>query len=496
MAILIIMGNTNRFTFANSIVTANWKAQQIFGTPLEDIFVLHSSQSYELLHSKSNDHQNDQEDWVDHLRRYNIDVKILTHRILEIEPNADSVIRFSNFIEIILKGLPDSPQVLVDLTNGTTLHKTSLSIIAYILDLKNLYMIDTVKLSQLTQGRGFLFLELLQQCYIPAPENTHLDNIAYLNLVEIMRYRSETQKLSDKYAAIDLNYTDPEFFEDNLIHSIQLKLRGDYTRQRDNSQQQRDKAVYRIASSALSASIEDLIRVLVEKFALGDVKRRTFGQILDFINKKLEKDAPSNFDVEFLRRFNDFMLYLRNSTTHKGRLLTEVEKFKAELAVKMAFPYIEFYTDIVHDVLANPTERSNPLQIRHLEADENITGPMYYGLDGDNTGTDLEELFQNNSDESELRKLSNSIKKGVDKISKFIRHNEPKGTIIFEAGDNLLFKGIYSRTALQNMQKFYQEESGLTCSIGYGKSIREVYIALKLAKTEPGKNAIVGIELQ
>ena len=32
--------------------------------------------------------------------------------------------------------------------------------------------------------------------------------------------------------------------------------------------------------------------------------------------------------------------------------------------------------------------------------------------------------------------------------------------------------------------------------IGYGRSFREVYLALKLAKTEPGKNSIVGIELQ
>ena len=44
-----------------------------------------------------------------------------------------------------------------------------------------------------------------------------------------------------------------------------------------------------------------------------------------------------------VRRFNDFMLYLRNSTTHKGRLLSDVERFKAELAIKMSFPFLEFF---------------------------------------------------------------------------------------------------------------------------------------------------------
>ncbi|NJN07775.1 MAG: mCpol domain-containing protein [Richelia sp. SL_2_1] len=36
----------------------------------------------------------------------------------------------------------------------------------------------------------------------------------------------------------------------------------------------------------------------------------------------------------------------------------------------------------------------------------------------------------------------------------------------------------------------------LTCSIGYGSSLTETYLALKIAKTKPGKNSIVGIQFK
>ncbi len=52
----------------------------------------------------------------------------------------------------------------------------------------------------------------------------------------------------------------------------------------------------------------------------------------------------------------------------------------------------------------------------------------------------------------------------------------------------MLFKGTFNETALQDLQQIYQKiTSGLTCSIGFGKTLQEVYLALKLAKAEPGE---------
>ena len=60
----------------------------------------------------------------------------------------------------------------------------------------------------------------------------------------------------------------------------------------------------------------------------------------------------------------------------------------------------------------------------------------------------------------------------------------------------MLFKGALNEATLYTLQGIYQKNTaGMTCSIGYGKTLLEAYLALKLAKAEPGKNRIVGIEL-
>lgn len=79
----------------------------------------------------------------------------------------------------------------------------------------------------------------------------------------------------------------------------------------------------------------------------------------------------------------------------------------------------------------------------------------------------------------------------VERARKF----NSKNKVIFAAGDDLLFRGYVDRELLSELQKIYTRESGLTCSIGYGRTLREVYVAMKLAKAEPGKSGIVGIEL-
>ena len=186
------------------------------------------------------------------------------------------------------------------------------------------------------------------------------------------------------------------------------------------------------------------------------------------------------------------MLHLRNSTTHKGRLLTRLEKFKAELAVKMSFPFIEFYTEIIYPLLISDTNIEKPKQLRKLSAA--TREKFFVGLDGDNTGSLLEELFVASGDESEFRKMSTSIEGAIRNIAAAIDKKWGPKAVIFAAGDDLLFKGNLNITDLQLMQKTYFDNTGLTCSIGYGRSFQEVYLALKLAKSEPGKNSIVGVE--
>ncbi len=495
MSTLIVLGNTNPFTFANSIVAANCKALELFNEGLTDVFVIHSNESQIKLNNQQDD-SNSQGGWIKHLEDHGISQGVLTHRIIEINATSESIDNFIHYIELILNGvLSKNPNLIVDLTNGTSLHKNILSTMAYILDLGHEYLIDITKLGELTKERGFLSIDILKASYVSAPDVTKLDSIAYLNLANIVRYKRLIQQHTDKYVHIDEDTTDRSFFAGNLTHSISLKLQGD---------RKKDNALYRIAVSSISASVEDLITILIDKFTLkgksDNENRPTFGKKLRRLESELQNRLElENADFEFLTKFNDFMLYLRNSTTHKGALLTDVERFKGELAVNMSFPFIEFYTDIIYPVLQKEEASvSRPMmRAKRLANPVNDTNSsFYFGLDGDNTGSSLEELFKTSLDEGSLKRMSSKIVKAIEDIKKHLNNHNLQYSIVFAAGDDVLFKGVFNEAILHTLQELYKKNTeGMTCSIGYGKTLLETHLALKLAKTEPGKNSIVGIEL-
>lgn len=135
MSTLIVLGNINRFTFTNSIVVANCKALELFNEGLTDVFVIHSNESQVSLNSQG--------DWIKHLEDNGISQGVLTHRIIEINSTSESIDNFIRYIELILNGvLSKNPNLIVDLTNGTSLHKNILSTMAYILDLSHEYLYD------------------------------------------------------------------------------------------------------------------------------------------------------------------------------------------------------------------------------------------------------------------------------------------------------------------------------------------------------------------
>lgn len=480
MSTLIILGNINRFTFANSIVAANHKSLQLFEQPLSNIFVIHSRKSQTELQCNN--------DWTDHLDRNNVKTTGIIERVIDIQDTNQFVNDFVAYLEFILKGNDGTQSLMVDLTNGTTQYKNLLSTAAYILDIAHQFMIDTDTLFSLTQDRGFLSIDIVSQAYIPAPLSIQLDSIAYLNLAEVVRYKRIIEHHTSRYGDIGKERSDLGFFKDNLRHSVQLKLQGDRTR---------DNAIYRIATSSIGASVEELVSFLYSLVVADDnaSDRKTLGDKLRDIRLTLERKPNPDFDIDFFRRFNDFVLYLRNSTVHKGKLLTDVQKFKADLSVKMSFPFIEFYTDIVYPLLSNETATEKPSKIKIIDKPDSDQ-LFYFGLDGDNTGSILEDLFLAASDEKSFRRMSEAVDKAVKEIVRMIRTEIPRSNVIFAAGDDVLFKGCFDQAIIQSIQQKYQEVTmGLTCSIGYGRSFREVYLALKLAKTEPGKNSIVGIEL-
>src|SRR5205085_10213529 len=130
--------------------------------------VIHSAASHAKLSTQT--------DWVAHLESEGISQELLTHRVIKIDATKDSVEQFVNYIEIILNGvLSKNPNLIVDLTNGTSLHKNLLSTTAYVLDLGYQYLIDITQVSKLTNEREYLPLDILRASYVPVPDAIQLD---------------------------------------------------------------------------------------------------------------------------------------------------------------------------------------------------------------------------------------------------------------------------------------------------------------------------------
>lgn len=488
MPYLLLHGNINIHTFTNTIVVANEKAKTLFaGRPLDKIFVIHSKASEEKLADKDVRKLCTEQLVLHGIDFYDIDGKVIELHVDASKPSQVSIDKFVEHIEFLFNGvgIDKSNEWIVDLTNGTSVQKNLLSICSYILDIKHQYMVNIAILSSLTQERGFLPIEILLESYEAAPDSTVMDGFAYLDLSEMVRYKRVIESHRGKFNQVVQKDVDDVFFKENLVHAVKLKLEGD---------KKKDNALARIATTSFAASIEELIAEMI-----GD-KDGTLGQKLRVVSDRIDKIQPANFDKELLRLFNSFMLHLRNSTTHKSNNLSDIEKFKADLMLKMSFPFLEYYSDIVSPILAKYTPERKEKHPKRIEKIVDTTfaptEDYFYGLDGDDTGGMLEGMFlDKESNESVFQNMSQKVSRAITRIGKGIIENG--GTVIFNAGDDLLFKGKFTYDQLTGMQANYNKWSdGCTCSIGFGKTLQETYLAMKLAKATPGKNTIMGIDVR
>jgi hypothetical protein len=478
MAYLLIHGNTNEYTFANTIIAANEKSKELFFKPLEKIFVIHSPDSAKKINGE----------WENHVKNNGIDLFEIHHKTIPLDNlNDENILKFVSHIEFLFNGLgvENSNNWIVDLTNGTSIQKNLMSNLSYILNLQHQYMVNIAVLRTLTPELKFLTPQIMQQCYESAPDCTLLDKFAYLDLSEVIRYKNIIDDQTAKFISITNGGADELFFKGNLLQSIELKLKGD---------NRKDNSIYRIATASISSSIEELITTLANK--IENVNEKTLGSKIRIIASNIERKDILDFDFEFFQKLNEFMLYLRNSTVHKSKKISDLEKFKAELAMKMAFPYMEFYITFIAPNIQSVDENSSPIRIAEIPTD--LIDPSevyYYGIDGDNTGNAIEALFMAGQiSEAQLKEKSGSISGAIHRIVNKVKTYN--GTIIFQAGDDLFFKGNMTGEQLNEFKTIYNDHTkGNTCSIGFGKTIYETYLAMKLAKSRPGKNKIIGIRL-
>lgn len=474
MSRLIILGNTNRFTFCNAIVAAQSKSKEMLRQEITDIFVLHTQESFRELFIVNND-------WIEFLNDYNININTFINRIL----NDNEVISFLEYIKEIIKN-STLDTLIIDLSNGTSDKKTLLSIITYVLDLSNVYCINTNMLFKKDKNTQVFYKDdIISKCYIKLSTNKEIDKLAYLNLTEVTRYKESINRLSEVYKQIQDDRSCDKFFKDNLLNAILLKIENDNKDISDNS-------IYRIASTAIAASLEDMIDKFLINMGIEEFDYKTLGNKIHMLQNEIKGKTTKTFDYLFFEKFNDFILYLRNSTTHKGRDISNSEKFKAELSVQMSLVFLDYYSTIVFDEL----QKSKVNEEQDVVIEEIILDNlevMYYGLDGDNTGQALESLFESNQTEKKLRDFSNKIKNAKDGIVNYIKGTKD-GTVIFAEGDDILFKGKFKKDELIMIKNIYKEKTdGLTCSIAYANTFKELLFSMKLAKME--KDSIRGIKI-
>jgi len=143
MSTLIMIGNTNQYTFANSIIVANEKSKELFdGKELENIHVFHTPESFNCL--LTNKSQKDELAWDEVLFQKGIENNKFTHRILEINSDKNSEEVLNRFGKTLEEILDKNETVILDLSNGPIFQRNILSVISYILNIETQYMIDSL----------------------------------------------------------------------------------------------------------------------------------------------------------------------------------------------------------------------------------------------------------------------------------------------------------------------------------------------------------------
>ena len=115
---------------------------------------------------------------------------------------------------------------------------------------------------------------------------------------------------------------------------------------------------------------------------------------------------------------------------------------------------------------------------------------IFLAVDGDDIGSALENLILRNDLEA-VAHFSASFRQDLDFLMNDLRR-EHMADIVFEGGDNLLASivdGPSIITMMDHLRCKFQELDGHTVSMGVGKSPRQAYFALKLAKAS-GKNCL------
>jgi hypothetical protein len=473
VASLFLVGNTNRFTFANAALAAHVRDRDLGGSGLSDVFVLHSPESEKLLAQS--------DDWKAHLNTHGLDTSVFVSCMVDLQNHRDAQLsRVARHVERFLKSLDRRSDVYVDLTNGNSLYKSVLSNIAFVLGVRRQFVVNT------TLRNDFLQPQDARQAYTELPDPAALDSVAPAWLTEVRRFnlhvRSATQALRALSPSPQLNSAG---FEADVSAAINAWFEG---------VKRNDGATLGGAVRHVGRAFEDLMRALFDAVSASPGgKPKTLYDMLARINAQMSQVAPEG-DPRLFYDINELLRRIRNACTH-GQVSPEFGRIHARLSTELLLASAE-YVRLYHakGLLAGSKSSGAVLDQCAIDGSPGLT--YYFGVDGDDTGLRLERFLQGGGDHEALTRFSASIEGAIQSMAKSVQQSPLNGEVLFAVGDDLLFRGTYDRDAVADLKNMYSRlADGVTCSVGFGKTMKEAYVALKMAKAAPGKDAIVGIEL-
>ena len=474
MSSLFIVGNINKYTFTNAALAAHLRDLDIEGGGLTDVFVLHSPPSEK--------HLTKCEDWKHHLSSHGLSPEVFVNFTVDLQGNNKQMERIARHVERCILGLDNRENIYVDLTNGNSLYKSVLANIAYVLGVRRQFILDTPPSDQ------FLEPEALRSAYVELPDPSLLDSLAPAWLTEVRRFNIKAREAARHLVSIcGASSAEQIGFEGDIRNAVHAWFRGE---------KGGDGAALGGAVRHVGRAFEDLIRGVCDALSPSNGRRaKNLNGMIGEVCSHL-KNVAQDYEPQLLEEVSQLLRRLRNASTHE-QTSPEFGRIRARLGTELLLATSE-YLNVLNQkgYLRYPTISATEGAISKCAIEGRLGELYFFGLDGDDTGRELERLFQGNFEEATFSKFSKDIDSAIAEVSRKVKVPPINGTVLFSSGDDVFFKGRYDTAGIEYLRSIYvQRTGGRTCSVGFGKTPREAYIALKMAKGNPGKDCVMGVEL-
>lgn len=486
---LILAGNTNVPAMINAIIRATLQARsdtQDNALIFRQVHVFHTEQSLQALTASTS--------WQEALKHYEISSTSLVHHVAKIEDS--NVDRFRDLVEqlrTIVNPL-DNAQNYIDLTSGISSLKSILAVFAYVLDIENIYSLEIgfSDDSATRRKQASLFYHELEQEgvnieYRKFPPIREFDTFGKLNYTEVLRHRSIIDELVGSLTSLLPTGLDLEHLRESLLSGINSRLIGEVTK---------ESYSYRHSIFASSAGIEEVANIILTIVKNADLENKTLGKKLNEVRDIFSQNPKYFVNAETLEHLTRLITSVRNDIAHPSSgngYSKELTAIQSRLSSQLAFAFLQFTIKTLSAFLDQNGQLVD-IQILEDPIEEDQTF-FYFGFDGDSTGDYLDMAFSQSS-EDEVRQRSQVVCSAISELKKLIcKETRDHNSVLFAEGDNILFKARYQVSLLNELQRIYRDKTGLTGTIGFGKTLPEVALAMRLSKAKGG-DSVMGIALK